>query len=42
MKPRTSLRAALDDPRLLGEALPGDSWKPWRTILIAAMGGRID
>ena len=38
MKPRTSLRAALDDPRLLGEALPGDSWKPWRTILIAAMG----
>src|SRR5215471_19405195 len=38
MKPRTSLRAALDDLRLLGEALPGDSWKPWRTILIAAMG----
>ena len=38
MKPRTSLRAALEDPRLLGEALPGDSWKPWRTILIAAMG----
>ena len=38
MKPRTSLRAALEDPRLLGEALPGDSWKPWRTILIAAIG----
>jgi len=38
MKPRTSLRAALEDPALLGTALPGDSWKAWRIILIAAMG----
>jgi hypothetical protein len=38
MKPRTSLRAALNDPALLGKALPGDSWKAWRIILIAAMG----
>jgi hypothetical protein len=38
MKPRTSLRAALEDPALLGKALPGDSWKAWRIILIAAMG----
>jgi hypothetical protein len=38
MKPRTSLRAALEDPALLGRALPCDSWKAWRIILIAAMG----
>jgi hypothetical protein len=38
MKPRTSLRAALEDPALLGKALPGDSWTAWRIILIAAMG----
>jgi hypothetical protein len=24
--------------RLLGGALPGDSWRPWRTLLIAANG----
>jgi hypothetical protein len=35
MKPRTSLRAALEDQALLGRALPGDSWKAWRIILIA-------
>jgi hypothetical protein len=38
MKPRTSLRAALEDPALLGRALPGDSWRAWRIILTAAMG----
>lgn len=25
------------DPNLLGGALSGDSWRPWRTLLIAAM-----
>ena len=38
MKPRISLREALSDPNLLGRSLAGDSWKAWRTLLIAAMG----
>jgi hypothetical protein len=38
MKPRTSLRKALSDPRLLGNAIAGDSWAGWRSLLIAAMG----
>jgi hypothetical protein len=38
MRPKTTLRKALADPNLLGHALSGDSWAPWRTLLIAAMG----
>ena len=38
MKPRTSAREALADSNLLGRSLAGDSWKAWRTLLIAAMG----
>ena len=38
MIPRISLRESLRDPNLLGGALSGDSWNPWRTLLIAAMG----
>jgi hypothetical protein len=38
MKPRLSLRAALADKNLLGNSLPGETWRPWRTLLIAAMG----
>jgi len=38
MRPRISLREALQDPELLGHALVGDSWTPWRILLIAAMG----
>jgi hypothetical protein len=38
MKPRISLRQSLQDPNLLGTAIAGDSWRPWRTLLIAAMG----
>jgi hypothetical protein len=38
---RISLRQALDDPNLLGNVLSGDSWKPWRTLLIAAMGEQL-
>jgi hypothetical protein len=38
MKPRIALRRALSDPNLLGNGLSGDSWLPWRTVLIAAMG----
>jgi hypothetical protein len=35
---RCTIRRALADPNLLGRALAGDSWAPWRTLLIAAMG----
>jgi hypothetical protein len=38
MKPRVTMRQALNDPNLLGNALLGDSWLPWRILLIATMG----
>jgi hypothetical protein len=38
MIPRVPLREAFSDPNLLGTALAGDSWRLWRTLLIAAMG----
>jgi hypothetical protein len=38
MKPRVTLRQALGDQLLLGGIISGDSWKPWRTLLIASMG----
>ena len=38
MKPLVPLRVALEDPMLLGNALPGDSWRTWRTMLLALMG----
>jgi hypothetical protein len=38
LKPRISLRQSLQDPNLLGGALPGESWAAWRTLLIASMG----
>ena len=38
MIPRVTLRKSLADPNLLGGALPGNSWKSWRILLIAAMG----
>jgi hypothetical protein len=38
LKPAISLRRALSDPQLLGNVLPGESWRPWRVLLIAAMG----
>jgi hypothetical protein len=41
MKPTVSLRRALADPQLLGQALPGESWKPWRALLIGAMGEQL-
>ena len=38
MKPQITLRKALDDRLLLGSVLTGDTWKSWRTLMIAAMG----
>jgi hypothetical protein len=36
MRPKISLRKALNDPELLGSCLGGDSWHSWRSILLAA------
>ncbi|RVA87179.1 hypothetical protein EN925_22650, partial [Mesorhizobium sp. M7A.F.Ca.US.006.04.2.1] len=38
MKPIISMREALADPDLFGTILTGDSWLPWRVMLIALMG----
>ncbi|MBZ9718546.1 hypothetical protein LB519_11855 [Mesorhizobium sp. AD1-1] len=38
MKPIISMREALADPDLFGTILSGDSWLPWRVMLIALMG----
>ena len=42
MNPKVTLRKSLADPALLGNVLKGDSWKPWRVLLIAAMGEPLD
>jgi hypothetical protein len=42
VKPLVTLREALNDPLLLGGALPGDSWAAWRALLLAAMGEPLD
>jgi hypothetical protein len=41
MKKVHSMRAALENPDLLGTILPGRSWQPWRILLIAAMGEKL-
>lgn len=41
MKPRTTIRKALSDKRLLGHVIAGDSWRAWRVLLIAAMGEKL-
>jgi hypothetical protein len=38
MRQKVTLRRALEDDSLLGAVLGGDSWRNWRTILIAANG----
>lgn len=38
MIPRISMRQALEDSRILGDVLQGDSWAVWRAMLIAALG----
>ncbi len=38
MKRLVTMREALEDPALLGRALPGDSWLAWRVLLIASLG----
>lgn len=41
MKIITSLREALEDDRLLGQAIAGDSWAIWRALLMGIMGERL-
>ena len=33
-----SMREALEDPAYFGGLLPGESWRPWRVLLIAIVG----
>src|ERR1035437_4313201 len=42
MKPLITMRAALNDPMLLGAALDGPSWDGWRVLLIAMIGERLN
>jgi hypothetical protein len=42
MRPLISMRQALTDEALFGTILGGESWNPWRTLLIAAMGEPLD
>src|SRR5271166_1995307 len=37
-----SMREVLTDPELLGDVLAGESWRGWRTLLIAMMGEALD
>jgi hypothetical protein len=42
MKRAVTMRAALADRRLLGNALVGESWATWRVFLIACMGEKLN
>jgi hypothetical protein len=42
MKALVSMRAALTDPALLGQAIAGESWQAWRVLLIASMGEELN
>lgn len=33
-----TMREALDDPEIFGTVLPGETWLPWRAILLASQG----
>lgn len=41
-RPLVSMRLALEDPDLLGLALPGLTWQAWRVLLIASRGEELD
>jgi hypothetical protein len=41
-RPLVSMRQALEDPDLLGGALPGLTWRAWRILLIASRGEGLD
>src|ERR1700712_4099499 len=38
MRRLTTMRAALTDPEMFGQVLPGPTWEAWRIVLIASQG----
>jgi hypothetical protein len=41
MKPIVPFRQAIEDPKLLGPILHGESWATWRAVLISVMGEKL-
>jgi hypothetical protein len=41
MLPLVSMRDALNDTKLFGAILAGESWSAWRVLLIASMGEQL-
>lgn len=41
VRPLVTMREALADPAIFGDVLPGESWAPWRVLLIASRGERL-
>jgi hypothetical protein len=41
MKRLYTMRQALADKALVADAMPGETWKAWRVLLIAAVGERL-
>jgi hypothetical protein len=39
---KRTMRNALSDPNLLGKVIEGETWRPWRILLIAIMGEELD
>ncbi len=39
-RPLCTMREALADPAIFAEILPGETWAPWRAILIASRASR--
>ena len=37
-----TMRRALSDPALLGNVIAGESWRPWKVLLIALWGEALD
>lgn len=42
MKPLVTMRRALEDEFLFGAVLGGESWAPWRVLLVAALGEELN
>jgi hypothetical protein len=42
LKPRISMREALNDDKLLGGVMKADSWSGWKVLLIAAAGEQLN
>jgi hypothetical protein len=42
MKPIVPFREAIEDPKLLGPILHGESWATWKAVLLSAMGEKLN